>query len=202
MPRTTGAPATCSSNSNPWILTGGGPSTYNTAFGNIEAKADFVQVDGGSSSSPQMAVSSGRYIVNRSHGTLLEMQFYGGNAENLTGSARIWGWSQIINGLDQQIIQWHPTLLAIVSLTTGLEPGIASGLVTASQYYCDTLSVTSDRTLGPNGARVLAPTGAADQGVVTLVVDPMAHDVVEIEVTRNGGTMTSIGVLHRWTSGV
>lgn len=184
------------------------PATDNNGtFDGPETLAGFVQDNSDATlRTPQPSLTNGVYVIERGEGSLLELQFYGAGAENETFNIRIEGWSQYkasgSSGGLNDVIQWEPTILTTKTCTLGQSAGVAGGLVTDSMLWVDTIAdyLSGDRTI-TNGVRVAAPS-SPDQGKVTLVVDPLSHQIIVVRITRDGGTSDTGGLAFRWVTGV
>jgi len=177
-------------------------STYNTALSTLSAKADITGTDG--KGNPGVSdPATGRVIITTPPGSLLEVLGIGA-ADNGTFSFRIWGWYAIDNGtMGTPATRWQltPRPLALIAATVGAKVGIANGIVTASEGYVDTMTITTDYGISGNGVRIVGP-GTPDNTTESVLVDPMGADFIEIEATRSGGTATSFDFLIRGVSGV
>lgn len=132
-------------------------------------------------------------IANQGSRPFLRLFPYGLGNNNTTGSLEIIGWTQqgtydeakrivVPNGV------WVPTLIARVDLTLSAATGGASGHLSASERYADTI------TPGTVGAttRIEIASNAADYPA-HLMVNPLSFD--KIQVLPIIGTATSVNVL-------
>lgn len=71
---------------------------------------------------------------------------YGTDANNEAFDVWVFGWAALT---EDPVTQWHPTLLCKFTATlSSSAPGVASGIIDASNYFADTLSDPTGATLG------------------------------------------------------
>lgn len=179
--RSTGSQSTSIAQVGPWQL--GWPSfiTNSAAFGNIENKADLVQVDAPTTNSPQPSASAGSIIRERPAGEWLLLMFVLQSAAGAQGNFRIWSWEQLT--ADTRM-QWHPRLVYTGTAVAGLKPGIAGGLIDETSFYWNDLSSPIDRTWG---AQLWQPT-VLDQGSIVLAVNTGSAALFEVEMSCAGAS--------------
>jgi len=179
---------------SPWTYMGS--TTYNTAFAAISAKVDVLQTD--AAPAPQTDLSVGRWVFSKPKGSLAEIMLIGTDAANQTFSYRVWRWSQVVNLYDAGITQWHPNLVETGVVTLGAQTGVAGGVVVATQLYPDAMTKTATRSdVGNATNAVFDGPSTPDDNSCSLRIDPKGDALIEVEVTRNGGTAASIGLLVR-----
>lgn len=194
-------------NASYWTIWSATNVTSTTALTANTAKADILRTElGGSTQSPQTLIDAthGSIVFPRQAGSLLLVKFWGQGADNATATANVWIWHGVkrAGSADPTTAipeQWHPTLLCSLALTVSGKVGVSGGLIGTSDRYVDTITISSDRGLSPNFSRVLTPS-AADDGSVTLALDPLNAPLIEIEV-RNG-TTTAFNFATSWVTGV
>lgn len=108
---------------------------------------------------------------------------YGTDANNETGSLQIIGWSR-----QDTTNVWTPTLLGRATFTLCTAIGIANGLVTASGFFADTITVTA---VGAS-TRLEAASNALDMPAF-LLVNPLSFDKIEVQMLV--GTAASVNCL-------
>ncbi len=80
-------------------------------------------------------------------------------------SMRLWAWDHV--GTDPRFLVWIPSLLAEFSCTLGAQNGIPNGLISDSEYFCDTLALTAG-SLGFAGDLVSPGNGLIAYALVEL----------------------------------
>lgn len=181
--------------------TGAIVTTYNTAP-TISALADII----GSDTTPPVPLATdlsvGRWTIDRGEGTLMAFRFFGVGSDGHTGSAYIIGWDYL--GSDatgyRNMVQLSPVYLCAADFTLGAKTGIASGIITASHLYADTISVTRQGSLPPNQVRVIGLAAGGDNGICDLVVDILECRHISV-ILNKGASATSVGFAYRMLSG-
>jgi len=173
-----------------------------TAVTATTAKADVLRIETGGEPQTLNDATHGQIVFPRKAGSLLLLKFWGQGADNATASGQVWLWHGVkkagtTNPTTATPEQWHPTLLCTFSLVVGQKTGVSGGLIGTSDRYADTITVTSDRSLQPNLVRVMTPT-AADNGSVTLAIDPLNAPLIEVELVN--GTTTAVNFGASWVS--
>lgn len=165
-------------------------STFTTASSaaatNIKDKADVLGDPG-----PVTNTTTGRYITNKLAGSASEFIFAGTSADNQTFSFRVWRWYRMKSG---STIQWIPFCACVGTGILCPKTGVASGNLTNSHFYADTISISNDRGLTPLGCRVNGP-ATPDEGAVSLVIDSLCCTKLEVELWV--GTAASMNTIHR-----
>lgn len=147
---------------------------------------------------PQDVAASGRRVVGPTGNSLLTLVPVGIGGDNESGAFRVWVWRRIVApNRSKGPVQWLKTLLCQGTFTLCTKVGIAGGILGATVRYADTISISNDRSLGPDQVRLLQ--GTADESPAMLVVDTLGQ-LVEIEGTRNGSIATSYNWLIGWLS--
>lgn len=171
----------------------------------IASKADIL----GSTSNPQSlpaavgfgypvsdavvtARSAERCIFESGDGAGVLLKFAANGADNGTATFNIWSWEPIVapgstyaqSGVrwtDQ--VQWHAVLLASISTTLSTKVGIAGGILTASDRYVDTITISSNR--GYSGQIEVVGPASADNQSVALKIDTINSSLLEVTLTAN-----------------
>lgn len=166
-------------------------STFTTASSaaatNISDKADTLSV-------PATNTTTGRYVADIPSGSAVEAIFVGTNADNEVMNFRVWRWYRLKIG---NVEQWIPFCACVGTYTLCSKTGVASGNITNSHFYADTISISSDRGLTPLGTRVNGP-ATPDNGVVSLFIDGMGANKLEFELWTS--TADSGNVIYRGVS--
>lgn len=165
-------------------------STFTTAASaaatNISDKADSL-------TAPATNTTTGRYVVDTPAGSAVESVFVGTNAANEVMNFRVWRWHRLKLGT---VEQWIPFCACVGTFTLSAKTGVASGNITNSHFYADTITISNDRGLSPLGTRVNGP-ASADDGIVSLVIDGLGADKIEFEIwinTADSGNVIVRGV--------
>lgn len=166
--------------------------TNSSALATLSAVADTI-------TEPQNSLAAGRLLFTPSGGSLALFKFFGTDAANETAVGRIWAWHQVYAN-DSETVQWTKQLICAFTLTLGAKTGVASGIVNASQFYVDTIAITDDGGLEPNGSRVMERS-AADDSPVILVCDLVGAVLGEVELSINSGTAASVNAMVGFLSG-
>ncbi len=147
------------------------PTTTDTMTTEADGRYFFQTIGGGTVGQPTMV------------GILFALQ----DANNETASAVVWGWTKH-GGL------WVPTRLCSIALTAGARVGIASADIDNTWFFCDTNTVTDDSS---RDGSFHEHTPGTD-GIGWVSGDIGGHQLVEVEVTRNGGTAAAARCFYRW----
>ena len=112
-----------------------------------------------------------------------------------TNTFSIWviGWQRVIDPAGVLATLWIPTTLLIVQCAIDTtNPGIAGSVVSASNYFCDTITVTTGSTLSGEAAaeNIISPTDSPGH----FLVDLKGCQKVELAFTT-GGSATSANAL-------
>jgi hypothetical protein len=86
-----------------------------------------------------------------------------------------------------------------VDFTLGSKAGVASGIITSSHLYADTISVTRQGSLPPNQIRAVGLAAGGDNGICDIAVDQLDYVAWTVWLTK--GTCTNVGVGYRSMSG-
>lgn len=155
-------------------------STNSTASA-FAAVADVIATP--TAGSGYIDLKSGRNAVPN---TVL-LKFYGTDADNETGSVRVYGVRQITDP-DSAVQQWTPVLLFEGAFTLSALTGIATGPVLNTQFYADTIT----RTTGVENVadQIVSPT--SDEPA-HLLLDTKGHRWLYVELIV--GTAASVNAL-------
>jgi hypothetical protein len=132
------------------------------------------------------------------------LQFWGTDANDETGSARVWGVT-FTDGIPSgaglrggQIVDATADYLLDLALVLGNQAFAGGIITTANAFWADTITVNEDATLGPTsgagGARVT--TGVAEVRQ-TLVFDDVGYPYLIVELTRASKTAAGLGLRYR-----
>lgn len=184
-----GSPHYIETIAGPWNY--GGVTTRNSAFAAISAKADVL-------TRPATDLTAGRIVFQRPSGSLIELLFFGTNADGETFNYRVWRWGQVVEKNDRGLTQFTPHLVAAGAVTLSAKTGVSGGIITNTDFYADTVTDTSGRSSAGYALNaVLDGASTPDNSPMVLRIDPKADMDIEVEITRNGGTADSGGVLYR-----
>jgi hypothetical protein len=147
------------------------------------AKADVVTLP---SSAGYVDLSSGSpvdYVPN----TVL-FKFFGTDADNETGSVRVYGVRTCRNS-SNEILSYTHVLLGEWAFILSALTGVAAGVVVASEFYADTIT----RTTGIENVadQILSPT--SDEPA-HLLMDTKGHSLLFVELIV--GTSASVNALY------
>lgn len=95
---------------------------------------------------------------------------YATGGEDVTFSVRIIGWRRIGRIVASQV--WIPINLIELSCTCGASAGVANGLVLTTEFFADTITVTTGSTLSGE---------AAAENIVSPANDTIAHALVDLK---------------------
>jgi hypothetical protein len=154
------------------------------AAATIAAKADVL-------SAPATNTTTGRYVADIPAGSAVEAIFVGTNADNEIMNFRVWRWYRLKIG---DVEQWIPFCACVGTYTLCSKTGVASGNITDSHFYADTITISNDRGLTPLGTRVNGPI-TPDNGIVSLFIDGMGANKIEFEIWTN--TADTGNVIYR-----
>lgn len=114
------------------------------------------------------------------------LKFFGVGSDNNTGNCRVYGVKEIVSGTTTS---YTHVLLADYAFTLSAAVGVASGVVSASERYADTIT----RTTGVENVadQLVSPTGDVAGHVL---VDCKGHTALLIELIV--GTATSVNALY------
>lgn len=176
--------------------------TNTTALPALGAEADILR---NANQEPQSVLAEGRLIFTPAAGSLALLAFFGTDAEDETGTGRVWAWHQFhVNG--SSVSQWSRYLVCEFEITLGAKVGVAGAPVSDSHLWADTIEITKNGGLGPNQCRVLgrdvAGTVTADGNQQYLAIDMLGAAFGEVELSMDGGTAASIGVAVGHLTGV
>lgn len=160
-------------------------TTNNSAFGAVSAKVP-------TTTEPDIDVANGRGVVEVAGATLVDILFFGSDADGETGAFRVWGWHPLVVGGE---VVWIPKLL-LSGGTLTLSAQAATAIV-ANGFMADTVAATVDLTASSGGAIVKSPAGTVDNAAGSIALDPQGAAFLEIEMTRNSLTAASLGALVR-----
>jgi len=171
-------------------------STYASAFPALSAKADVLNTVGAGTPGTTDP-TTGLAFIARPVGSVVNVGVIGA-ADNGTMNFRVWRYYLMDNAASPDVAptkwQWVPFPGAQIAATIGAKVGIASGIVTASEGYADTMSVTTDYGPPPLGVRIV--TGPSpDNTIAYAEIDFMGASYVGLEGTLSGGTATSFDFL-------
>lgn len=164
----------------------GSASTYTAAAVTGEsAKAS-------TTTKPVTDESTGRYIIDVSDelgkASLAALALIGTDNANETFNARLWGWTQVYpDG------SWVPNYLGDISTITLGSKTVAIGGVT--YQLPDTLTASPDYTY--NASIEVIGASSAGNGFATVTIDPSGHELLEVEMSRNGATAASMWLMYR-----
>lgn len=174
-----------------------GPTTANNAVA-FSSKADIVAADPLSQANTWAVNGTGTYhrvIVSVEDAAGVILRWVTGQADNATATFRIWAWTRILGKgrtdavgsppvQGDSVEQWNAFPLAIVDLVACAKVGVANGLVSATDRYIDTITITSNR--GYTNQVVAIGPGSDDQSA-KLKVDTANIRLLEIERTAGSG---------------
>ena len=201
-------PAQIITTKKPWTHLGS--TTYNTAFAAIATITGNVctyDKNGNllSGTEPVSDSASGVFIIDTGHAQVADLQFYG-SADGHTFSARVWT-MEYIESIDTTTgittVQWfHRLVCATTTLTCGATPGVAGGILTASAFFVDTITLPSEERIGGPIGTIKDQPATPDNGLALLKsIDVRSAPKLKVELTRSGGTATSCGVLANFCGG-
>jgi hypothetical protein len=149
------------------------------------------------------AATSVRAVFTMRAGSILEVFPVGTGADNTQGRCRIVRHfaSNIINAAGLKTgQQWHAQIMSVVEFTLSARVGVASGHITASHRYADTLTEVVDKGFPPAGVRLIQ--GSSDDDPASIIVDPLGADFISIEFTTSGTATpaTTMNALERVVS--
>lgn len=163
-------------------------TTNNSALTAMTATPDVLAASKPENSTTN-TVTNGRFFIDVNDALHALFQFFGTDAADETFAFQIFSWRGI-RDYNGDILSYQRTPLYVSGVgTLGAETGVANGSVTASELYADTITGT-DRS---GSAEVIF--NEAD-GKAALQLDVKGSAFVEVEVTRNGQTAATIGVLY------
>lgn len=123
----------------------------------------------------------------------IEFVPFGSDTTNQTMNVRVWGIEQgvgLVGSTDTP--SWEPKLLAQFQATLSASKAGASGsLVTASDYYADTITLTYGAT-----ADVAILTNAADIRMASIRVFLSGYQIIVVEIDANSSAAT-VNSLYR-----
>jgi len=172
-----------------WIEADAAGSTNNTALTASSAKAPTL-------TKPETSSAAGRFVfdlravaANAADQTPLQRAvhydaaFALQDADGETGGFRVWQWRPVGD-------TWLPRLLLAGTMAAGARVGIATGTLDETWFLADTITLTTDNT---RGASAQVDTDA--DGLANLSFDADGSALIEIEVSRDGGTAAAIRAL-------
>lgn len=110
--------------------------------------------------------------------SFIKLIFYGTDAADETGSARLLGWERQVGIGDDKTPLWVPTYMVEVQFTLSTLTGVDGTEIDSSQFLADTVTQTN----GDSDVAIVSP--ANDAGVATLSVDPRGAHYVEVLLTN------------------
>lgn len=116
--------------------------------------------------------------------TALRVTPYGGNDNNDQLSVKVVGWNRLVPLPQQGNVIWRPRLICQVLCTLSSSlPGLAGGDVLSTEYYADTISLTT--------GVALIYQGTADTDVAWFLCDVSGYERVEVlgKLETGGDTM-------------
>lgn len=127
----------------------------------------------------------------------------GTGADNNTFGMKIIGWRHTNNNVNQTVLVWVPTTIAIYAVTLGAATGIANSDFPANYFLADTITCT----FGPTLIAAQLPTvldwaifSPADDSVGWIKQPSFGFRMIEIIFTT-GGSATAANALYCKASG-
>jgi hypothetical protein len=122
---------------------------------------------------------------------------FGTTSNNNTFSLRVYAWSFVRNLLvnNASVDLWVPVnLLEVVCTLTSAMPGVTGSAISASHYFCQTITVTTGSTLSGEAAaeNVVSP---ANGTIAHFVVDLKGFQKLQLDFSVNGGSATAMNAL-------
>lgn len=120
------------------------------------------------------------------------LAFFGTDAANEILNWRVSGVKRLASGTTYQ---WLRAPLAVGTATLGAMVGIANGVLSASQFIADTISITTNT----NSSLVIATSATVAEGMATLLIDMQGYEDIYVEVAIDGGTPVTNANAIAWT---
>lgn len=122
----------------------------------------------------------------------VELRFFGRNAQNLTFSARVWGYTKGIGSPGGTAVEcWERVLLAQFLCTIGNIAGVASTLIEASDLEVDTISLTYGASAD------VSISSPANDLPAYVRLDHQGYPILGIELD-DGASATEVNALYRF----
>lgn len=177
------------------------------APGTFTAPTDYqVESDADNKQRQPSPLSARSRIFEHGDGTLLILRpVLRGAADNETAKFRLYELRPML-AEGSRVVQYTRLLLLEFTATACTRVGVANGHVVTTDRFCDAITIDSDRTLSPTGARVLAPrdsSGAllsADNQPVGVAIDGLGSPLYELESgpLSGGGAATHTTCAAIW----
>ncbi len=124
--------------------------------------------------------------------------FFGAGSDTNTGACRVIGWSKIITApqgtfVDDNNTLWVPTVLAEFAYALSLQVGVANAVLTASDRFADTITLTGTTANAGVDVDVVSP---ANDTIGRVFLDLQGHQKVEFSFHTNSSS-TNCNALYK-----
>jgi hypothetical protein len=123
------------------------------------------------------------------------LHFFGTDTDNDDFHAYVYGWSRLVS-LSSSTHQWAATFLIRVVATMGSRNGLSGGIVTNSEFWCDTI-VLDTTNIGTSDYEIIS---AADNGTAALIIRNKGFEKLDVWFDMNAGSTAGTGCNVAWRS--